>query len=423
MMAGIAVFFFFGITYLANVFRTIPIDSTAADYQTIISQLGHQVFDSSWAWWFYYVIQISTAIILILAANTAFAGFPQLASMLAKDRFLPRQLASIGDRLVYANGIVVLAAMSCVLIEVFKGDVYELIPLYAVGVFTSFTIAQSGMVVHWLRERSKNWQASIAMNGLGAIATAAVALIFVISKWDSGVFISSDFSLPLHGVIVVTYNSLNHIGLHDYRHWQHVHSGALHPGFIIGPTLEPRYGAWLVVVLIPLLVAMFRRIEAHYVEIRTQLTLTDYEEPPVSKKNIAIVLVPGMHRGIVDALRYAQLISDDVRGIYVEIDESSTPILRKRWEEWSNGVPLLILASPYRSLRGPMLRYIDAVQRESRNETITVVLPEFVSERWWHHILHNQAGLLLKLALSGHEGVVVSNVRYFLHSNESIQKQ
>ncbi len=418
MMAGIAVFFFFGITYLADIFRTVPIDSNAIDYQTIISQLGHQVFDSSWAWWFYYVIQISTAIILILAANTAFAGFPQLASMLAKDKFLPRQLASIGDRLVFANGIVVLAVVSCLLIVIFRGNVYELIPLYAVGVFTSFTIAQSGMVMHWLRVKSPNWQASIAMNGIGAVATAAVALIFVVSKWDSGVFISPDLSVPMDGVFVFSYNTINHIALPEYRHWQLLHPGQLMPGFVIGPTLEPRYGAWLVVVLIPMLVAMFRSIEAHYVEVREQLTLSNYNPPPANDKNVAIVLVPGLHRGIIEALRYAQLISDDVRAVYVEIDESATPILKSRWEEWSNGVPLLILASPYRSLRGPMLRYVDAVQRETSNETITVVVPEFVSEKWWHNILHNQAGLLLKLAFSGREGVVVSNVRYFLHSKK-----
>jgi amino acid transporter len=419
MMAGIAVFFFFGITWLADVFRTVPIDSTSATYQTIISQLGHQIFDSSFAWWFYYVVQISTAIILILAANTAFAGFPQLASMLAKDRFLPRQLASIGDRLVYANGIVVLAVMSCVLIVVFRGNVYELIPLYAVGVFTSFTIAQAGMVTHWYRAKTKNWQMSLLMNGVGALATAAVAMIFVVSKWDSGVFISSSLTVPLGGVFDFTYNSIHHIGLQSYRHWQFTHPGSQLAGFVVGPTLEPRYGAWLVVVLIPLLVAMFRAVEAHYIEVKQQLTLTGYQPTEPSKKNIAIVLIPGLHRGIVDALRYAQLVSNDVRAVYVEIDDSSTPPLREHWEEWSDGVPLLILASPFRSLRGPMLRYVDAVQRESKGATVTVVLPEFVSDKWWHGILHNQAGLLLKLAFAGREGIVVSNVRYFLHSKRT----
>jgi hypothetical protein len=204
--------------------------------------------------------------------------------------------------------------------------------------------------------------------------------------------------------------------LHQYRVWQYTHPGKFLPGFVIGPGLEPRYGAWLVALLIPILVAMFRSIERHYQEVRQQLTLVNYSPPPPKVKTIAIVLVPGMHRGIVDALRYAQLISDDVRAVYVEIEDSNTSILRSRWEEWSNGVPLLILASPFRSLRGPMLRYIDAVQRDSSNEIVTIVLPEFVSEKWWHNIMHNQAGLILKLALSGREGVVVSNVRYFLHS-------
>ncbi|HEY3333101.1 MAG TPA: APC family permease [Capsulimonadaceae bacterium] len=411
-MAGIAIFFFFGITYLANAFHAIPIDAKASDYQTVISQIAHMVFDNTHFAWFYYFVQLSTAIILILAANTAFAGFPQLASMLAKDSFLPRQLASVGDRLVFANGIGILAVAGIALLIIFQGDVYELIPLYAVGVFTSFTIAQAGMVKRWLRLKTPGWQTSIAINALGAIVTAAVALIFVVSKWASGVVISPHFAFPTYGVHQFAGGDFHSYSLHAYRAWQQSHPGAQLAGFTIGPDLTPHYGAWIVAVLIPIMVASFRRIAIHYKEYELQLSLTDWSAAK-PKRHVVLVLVPRLHRGVVNSLVYAQSISPDARAVYVEINEAATAPLKKEWEEWSQGIPLLILASPYRSLVGPLLRYIQAVQREGANEIVTVVVPEFVSTRWWHTLLHNQAGLILKIALALRPGIVVSNVRYF----------
>jgi amino acid transporter len=411
-MAGIAVFFFFGITYLADVVHALPIDAKAADYQTVISQIAHAVFDNSKFAWFYYFVQIATAIILILAANTAFAGFPQLASMLAKDSFLPRQLASIGDRLVFANGIVILAIAGSALLYVFQGDVYELIPLYAVGVFTSFTIAQAGMVRRWLKFRSAGWRVGIVLNAFGAVVTAAVALIFVISKWASGVVISSELTFPTFGVYQIADGHVTKYALADYRVWQHAHHGQTLAGITIGPDLTPHYGAWIVAVLIPIMVFMFRSVAAHYREYETQLDLNDWE-PGKPKRHVVLVLVPRLHRGVVNSLVYAQSISPDARAVYVEINEAATKPLKEQWEEWSNGMPLLILASPFRSLVGPLLRYIQAVQREGANEIVTVVLPEFVSTKWWHALLHNQAGLVLKIALALRPGIVVSNVRYF----------
>jgi amino acid transporter len=415
-MALIATFFFGGITYLSYIFHSLPIDPKASDYQTVISQIAHTVFDNTGIAWFYYVVQISTAIILILAANTAFAGFPQLSAMLARDRFLPRQLASVGDRLVYANGIVILALVSAILLVIFQGNVYELIPLYAVGVFTSFTLAQAGMVRHWLHDKRKGWQYSIFLNGLGAVATAVVAIIFVVSKWSSGVVISPSLRIPTDGVWQWYGGQINHLPLHAYRHWQHIHPGHVLPGYTIGPGLTPHYGAWLVAVLIPLLVMMFRKIETHYEDVRKQLSLRGYEPKPAGR-HIVLVLVPGLNRGVVDALRYASMISGDCRAFYIEIDESVTPGLKQNWEKWANDIPLLILASPYRSLIGPVRRYIDAVQKERAGDVVTVVLPEFVSPKWWHNFLHNQAGLLLKLTLLNRRGIVVTNVRYFLSQN------
>lgn len=411
-MAGIAIFFFFGITYLANVVHALPINSNAEDYQTVISQLAHVVFDNTHFAWFYYFIQISTAIILILAANTAFAGFPQLASMLAKDNFLPRQLASVGDRLVFANGIVILAIVSALLLVVFQGDVYELIPLYAVGVFTSFTIAQAGMVKRWITQKQKGWQGSMAINGLGSVVTAAVALIFVVSKWASGVVINPHFSFPTYGVWDLQNGHLARYSLDAYRAWQYAHPHQALPGFTIGPDLTPHYGAWIVALLIPLNVAMFHKIAAHYVDYEHYLNLDGFH-PAQPKRHVVLVLVPRLHRGVVNSLIYAQSISHDARAVYVEINEAATQPLKEQWEEWSQGLPLLVLSSPYRSLIGPLLAYIKAVQREGSNEVVTVVLPEFVSTRWWHAFLHNQAGLILKLALSTRPGIVVSNVRYF----------
>ena len=418
-MAGIAVFFFFGITWLASVIGAMPIDSTAADYQTVISQIAHKVFDNTFFSWFYYVVQLSTAVILILAANTAFSGFPQLSSMLAKDRYLPRQLASLGDRLVYANGIILLALVSCVLLIIFHGDVYELIPLYAVGVFTSFTIAQSGMVRHWLKVRTPGWHLSIALNAVGAVATAAVALIFIVSKWASGVVINPALRFPTDGLYQLYAGHLHHWRLHEYRAWQNAHPGAILPGYQIGPGLEPHYGAWIVVVLIPLLISMFQSIQAHYIDAEDQLAL-GAPEPFIAIKHTVIVLVPRLHRGVLEAIRYAETISADARAVYVEINEEATPRLKRQWEEYIDNTPLVILASPYRSLFGPILRLVDAILRDNPGQKVTIIVPEFVSPKWWHNVLHNNSGLLLKYILSNKRNIIVTNVRYFLDKKAAV---
>jgi hypothetical protein len=200
--------------------------------------------------------------------------------------------------------------------------------------------------------------------------------------------------------------------MHAYRAWQHAHHGATLPGFTIGPSLTPHYGAWIVALLIPLTVAMFHKIADHYADYERHMSLTGFTAVQ-PKRHVVLVLVPRLHRGVIDSLIYAKAISHDARAVYVELNEASTQPLKEKWEEWSQGLPLLVLSSPYRSLIGPLLAYIKAVQREGANEIVTVVLPEFVSTHWWHNLLHNQAGLILKLALSTRPGIVVSNVRYF----------
>jgi hypothetical protein len=292
--------------------------------------------------------------------------------MLARDSFLPRQLGNIGDRLSYSNGIILLAIAAIALVAAFHGIVDALLSLYAIGVFTSFTLAQIGMVRHWLRERHPGWQTSLFFNALGAVATGAVTAIIAVSKFADGAQI----------------------------------------GFAIGP-YHPRYGAWIVIVLVPIMVMLFLRINSHYKEMGEELSINNLEVV-APKHNTVLVLVPRMHRGIVEALNYARLTSDDVRAVYIETEPDRTPVLKKNWNAYGTDIPLVIMESPYRSLIGPLLRYIDAVQKERSDDVVTIVLPELVSRKLWHTLLHNQAGPLLKLALLNRRDVIVTNVRYFL---------
>lgn len=378
-MAGILLTLFWGITLLAHRFYIIP-DITSEGHgvgETVLSQITETVWGGKRTLPYLFV-QFSTMAILILAANTSFAGFPRLAAILARDRFLPRQFANVGDRLVYNNGIIVLALLSGSLIVLFKGSVHGLLPLYAVGVFLSFTISQAGMVARWFRLRTPGWQRSAIMNGVGAVTTLMVLLVLTIGKFmpaSAEPLFSLPFNLPY-----------------------------------VGNTI--RAGAWIVVILIPAIVWMFHKVHSHYRAVAAQLTLNGYQPPP-PPTNTVIVLVPSVNRGIVPALQYAKALGQDARAVHIEIDPEVTPRLREEWETWSQGIPLIILESPYRSLVDPLFRYLDEVQTE-REHVVTVVIPEFVPVKWWHKLLHNQSGLLLKLALLFRKDVVVTNLRYHL---------
>jgi len=376
-MAVLLIAMFVGASALAYLFHIHP-----RAHETVISQIGRIVFVGPLGW-FYYVVQAATAMILVLAANTSFAGFPRLSSMLAQDRFLPRQFASLGDRLVFSNGIVILAILSGLLVWAFRGDTSRLIPLYAVGVFLSFTLSQSGMVVHWWKEgaaeRAKqrqadaepsdaaesddsggksHWRKSILVNGIGALATFVVLMVFIATK------------------------------------------------FI--------HGAWVVVVVIPILVIMFLRIHSHYLEVAKQLSTEGLQQlRPIHHE--VIVPISGIHRGVIAALEYAKSIAPHhVTAVYINLDEESTRKLREKWEQWGSGVNLVVLASPYRSLVRPLMNYIDRVTRRSRGDVVTIVLPEFVPAKWWQNLLHNQNSLVLKGALLFRKGIVVTNVPYHL---------
>jgi len=383
-MALLLTTMFLGTSVMAYLYHVHPKQS-----ETVISQFARIMFTGSLGW-FYFVVQAATAAILVLAANTAFADFPRLASLLARDRFLPRQLANRGDRLVFSNGIVILAIFAGVLVIAFGGDTSRLIPLYAVGVFLSFTLSQSGMVVHWLRERTKlggqsgaraqtrndeeeihrsyfvtdevtapaNWRKSLVINGVGALATFVVLCVFIATK------------------------------------------------FI--------HGAWIVVVVVPLLVLFFRAIQKHYLMVARQLS-TEGLEPLPSVKHTVIVPISGIHRGVVAALQYAKSIaSDKVQAVYVDLEEDGAANLREKWKRWGDDVQLVVLPSPYRELTRPLLRYIHRLTRENGNNITTVVLPEFIPAKWWQHILHNQSSLLLKGSLLFKKGVIVTSVPYHL---------
>ena len=373
-MAILLASMFIGTSVMAYLYHVHPLEN-----ETVISQFARIVFHGPMGW-FYYVIQGTTALILILAANTSFADFPRLSSLLARDRFLPRQFATRGDKLVFSNGIIILAILAGILVAAFGGDTSRLIPLYAVGVFLSFTLSQSGMVRHWLKagrapasvddkkssnevRQPRHWRKSIVINGLGAIATSLVLVVLVITK------------------------------------------------FI--------HGAWIVVVLIPLLVLMFRAVHRHYEDVAHQLTTEGLSRLRPIRHEV-IVPVSGIHRGVVRALEYARAIaSDQVTAVYINLDEEATRKLRAKWSEWGEGVELVVIASPYRSMVGPLTRYLDRRMKRHHDQMITVVLPEFIPAKWWQHLLHNQSSLLLKGALLFRPNLVVTSVPYHLkHSRQ-----
>jgi hypothetical protein len=343
---------FLGLSYLAVQLGVLP-----ADDETVISQIGRTVFGAGPLW---VALQIATALILILAANTSFADFPRLSSILARDRFLPRVFQFRGDRLAFTTGIVALAILSIVLLVVFNGSLDALIPLYAVGVFTSFTLSQAGMVVHWRRSHEPGWRRSAIINGVGAVATALVTLVIAVTKFAEG--------------------------------------------------------AWLVILLIPLLILGFWAIHRHYDDLERARRA---ETPLLPEEVVVRAVVPVADAGIQarQALAFARAIARDdehVVAVHVTDDVANAERLRLEWEEWAPDVELILVESPYRSLAGPLLAYIDALKETHPSDTITVVLPEFVPSHWWEHLLHNQTALRLKAALLFHPGVVVTNVPYHM---------
>ncbi|HEX4824554.1 MAG TPA: APC family permease [Candidatus Polarisedimenticolaceae bacterium] len=351
VMAACAVTLFMGVTLLAHAYAIVPKHD-----ETVISQLNRAILGGRGS--IYYMVQAATTMILVLAANTAYSDFPRLASIVARDKFLPRQFANQGDRLAFSNGIIVLSVLAGVLLVAFRGDTHALIPLYMLGVFVSFTLSQAGMVLKWRRERKPNWRIGAFISGLGATLTLIVLCVVAATKFMEG--------------------------------------------------------AWIIIVLIPVIVVHFLSTHRHYERVAEQLSLKGLSVPE-RKHNTVIVPIGGVHRAVVQALEYARTLSDDVRAVYVDVDPRATQEIREEWTRWGKGVRLEILASPFRSVMEPLLEYIEITNEERPNDFVTVLLPEFVPARWWHHLLHNQRALLIKGALLFRENIVVTSVPYHLH--------
>jgi amino acid transporter len=354
-MVVLSISMFVGITLLAHAYGVIP-----SETETVVSQIARGTFGGGSV--FYYAVQAATMLILLLAANTAYADFPRLASIVARDRFLPRQFMNQGDRLAFSNGIIILSVLAGTLLIAFGGDTHALIPLYMIGVFVSFTLSQAGMVIHWRKLRAPGWRSSAAVNGFGAIVTGIVLLIVATTKAFEG--------------------------------------------------------AWIVLVMMPTLVAMFEATRRHYDRVASELTLRDWRPEPAGHHTV-LIPIGGIQRAVVKALQYGRALSPDVRAVYVDIDPAATKTVRQQWNGWGQGVELIILPSPYRSLMEPLLQYVNDVQAERANTFVTVILPEFVPRRIWHHLLHNQHALLIKGALLFKPNVVVTSVPYHLGRQES----
>ena len=362
-MAVILGTLFIGITLLATSFG---VEANAASNPTVVGQIAFKVFTGP-LYFMYPVFQIATLFILTLAANTSYSDFPRLASLLARDKFLPSQFAFRGDRLAFTTGIIFLALLAILLLIIFQGITTLLINLYAVGVFLSFTLSQGGMVLHWwrLRRDHKGWLRSMIINGVGAFTTLVVCLVIATTKF-----------------------------------------------------LE---GAWIVVVLIPVLVLMFVAINRHYQRFERE-KVSDIPIHPQDIHHRVIVPVAGLDRAAIQSLAYARSISKHVTAVHVAIDVDDANKVREVWERWQKHLAeddetqLIIIESPYRSLSRPLLAYIDTVHELFPADTVTVILAEFVVAHWWEQILHNQTALRLKASLLFRPGIVVTSVPQHLRS-------
>ena len=358
---------FLGISFLSSQIQVVP-----SETETVISQLTRTVFDGRGVP--YLLVMVATTVILIMAANTAFADFPRLSALLAADGYLPRQMTYRGSRLVYSHGIEVLALIAALLIVIFSASVTALIPLYAIGVFLSFTLSQSGMARRWRKighlapgqekqERGSTlhhdpkWKSKMIVNGFGAVCTAIVMMVFAVTKFETG--------------------------------------------------------AWVVLIIIPALVVMFSRVHFHYRDVAQHLTLEQYDLPLRSRRHRVLVPISGVHRGTLAALRYARTLSTDITAVHVSIDLDEAERIEQKWATWGDGVRLVILDSPFRLLLEPVIEYVEMVDDALQpTETLTIVVPQFVPRHWWENLLHTQAASMLRNALLHKPGIVIVNVPY-----------
>ena len=373
-MAVILATLFLSISYLANHIGAVP-----SEAETVISQLGRTVFGGRGLP--YYMVITATTVILIMAANTAFADFPRLSALAAGDGFLPRQLTWRGSRLVYSNGIVTLSVIASVLIIIFKASVNLLIPLYAIGVFLSFTLSQFGMALRWWKigklkgdeeivepgsvlRYDKKWRFKMVINGFGSLCTAVVMIIFAVTKFSEG--------------------------------------------------------AWVVLIIIPSLVVFFFTIHDHYKDLASRLTLDNFKGlPSRTTRHRVIMPISGVHQGTLEALHYAKLLSDDVTAVHVSVDEAEALKVQKKWKIWGEGTRLVILDSPFRLFAEPILKYIEEIaEHRQPNETLTIVVPQFIPSKHWHYALHMRTADVLRQELLSKHGVIVTDVPYQVYKEE-----
>jgi hypothetical protein len=367
-----------GSLFLGLSFLTGKIHAVFSEEETVISQLARTVYDGRG--WLYYMLISGTTVILIMAANTAFADFPRLGALHAGDGFLPRQLTYRGSRLVYSRGIMTLAVIASILIIIFQASVTKLIPLYAIGVFLSFTLSQAGMARRWWKighlkpgeeviepgstlRFEKGWQYRMVINGFGAVCTAVVMVVFAVTKFKEG--------------------------------------------------------AWVVLILTPILVTIFFSIHHHYKNVASNLSLDNFGAiPPHAIRHRVIMPVSGVHQGSLAALRYARMLSDDVTAVHVAIDPAEAGKVKKKWEMWGEGVRMVMLNSPYRLFLEPLLEYITEIsERRQPGETIPIIVPEFIPNNFLGSALHTNTADLLRSQLKRQEGIVIINVPYHLREH------
>ncbi len=371
-MTAILSTMFFSITFLAQQASAVP-----SHVQTVFSQIGAVIYGSGSAP--YLALLGATTLILVMAANTAYADFPRLAAWVAGDGYLPKQLTYRGSRLAFSYGIIVLAIMASILVIVFQAQTSALIPLYAIGVFMSFTISQSGMAIRWWRSSKlkpgeeiqqrgssvhyePKWKLKMAINGFGAVMSFVVMIIFAVTKFASG--------------------------------------------------------AWIIVIVIPVLVVLFLQIHNHYKALARQLSLDTFGAPTRVRRNRVILPIGGVHRGTVHALNFARSLSDDVTAVHVALDQVEEDKVRDRWERWGDGVRLVLIPSPYRALIEPMIHYIrDVAAQRQPGDMLTVVVPEFLPAKPWQNILHMQTAFFLRLGLLGLRNIVIMEVPYHGDAN------
>ncbi|HKY70538.1 MAG TPA: APC family permease [Nitrospira sp.] len=341
---------FMGISWMAYHYGIM-----AKEDETVVSQLARLTFGTGFI---YYLIQAGTMMLLVLAANSAFAGFPHLSSILARDGYMPHQMATFGDRLVFSNGIIILGFFACLLLVIFQGDTHALIPLYAIGVFVSFTLSQAGMVRRWLLKKGLHWRKKLIVNGVGAITTGIATVIIAMTKFLQG--------------------------------------------------------AWIVFLLVAALIMLFRAIRSHYKAVAEQVQLSRDARPPRPRRNLVLIPIGGVNKAVVRAVDYARSRGGEVRAVLIDVDKEETAVVEMKWAQWGCGVPLIVLPSPYRSILGALMDYVEENLEKDRDCWITVVLPEILPARWWQNILHNQRALLLKGALLFKDRVVLTDVPFHL---------